>query len=83
MATTIDVRPKNGRGTMSAIPQSHGGTIEPSDFQPLAQDKSAIPSDIDQEIVADDGFYLNKVTVRAIPNTYGHITYNGGVITVW
>lgn len=83
MATTIDIRPKNGQGTMSATDVHHRGTIEPSEAKELAQAKQATPSDSPQTIVADDGFYLQEVTVRAIPSSYGHISYSGGVITVW
>ena len=47
------------------------------------QTKAVTPSDHEQEITPDQGYYLSKVTVRRIPNYYGHIAYNGGILTVY
>ena len=47
------------------------------------QTKSVVPTDEAQEVVADSGYAgLSKVTVDAIPQNYGKITYNGSWITV-
>jgi len=47
------------------------------------QTKTVVPNDNAQVVVADKGCYLKEVTVQRIPNSYGHITYSGGIITVW
>ena len=46
------------------------------------QQKTVIPQDEEQQIVADEGYFgLLRVTVGAIPNNYGRIIYNG-IITI-
>ena len=53
---------------------------EPTD---RLQDKTVIPAAQPQRIRADLGYGgLGEVTVEAIPNNYGLITYNGSIITV-
>lgn len=47
------------------------------------QTKTVTPSDYDQVIEPDAGYLLSKVTVAKIPNYYGHIAYNGGILTVY
>lgn len=47
------------------------------------QVKRRTPSDTAQDIGADDGFLLSEVIIEAIPSYYGHIAYNGGVLTVY
>lgn len=47
------------------------------------QTKTVTPSDYEQVIEPDAGYFLSSVTVRAVPNTYGHIAYNGGILTVY
>jgi hypothetical protein len=46
------------------------------------QSKTAIPSQETQIVRPDEGFLLDQVTVAPIPECYGLITYNGGIITV-
>lgn len=47
------------------------------------QSKDVTPTDEEQTIVADAGFVaLSQVTVGAIPNTYGHIVFNGSYLLV-
>ena len=45
------------------------------------QEKTVTPTSQAQEITADDGYAgLSKVTVNAVPNNYGLITYNGYIL---
>lgn len=45
------------------------------------QEKTVTPTAQAQEITADDGYAgLSKVTVNAVPNNYGLITYNGYIL---
>lgn len=47
------------------------------------QQKEVTPTQSTQEVVPDGQFTgLSKVVVNPIPHNYGHITFNGGVITV-
>lgn len=46
--------------------------------------KTVTPSDFEQVVLPDEGFNsLRKVTVEPIPSNYGHIAYNGSVLTVY
>lgn len=48
------------------------------------QNKTVTPSDDEQIITADLGYNgLHSVTVERIPSNYGHIAYNGSVLTVY
>lgn len=47
------------------------------------QVKTATPTDTEQVITADEGYYLSSVTIEAIPSNYGRIGYNGGVLSVY
>lgn len=47
------------------------------------QTKTATPTDLEQVITADDGYYLSSVTIEAIPSNYGRVGYNGGVLSVY
>lgn len=49
----------------------------------VTQAKSVTPSDYEQVIEPDAGYFLSSVTVAKIPNYYGHIAYNGGILTVY
>lgn len=46
------------------------------------QTKSVTPAQHEQTVVPDEGYLLSEVTVGAIPNNYGLITYNGYSIKV-
>ena len=46
------------------------------------QEKSITPTREEQTVLPDAGHCLSKVTVAAIPENYGLITYNGYSITV-
>ncbi len=47
------------------------------------QEKEITPSAEEQLIIPDDGFKgISAITVHAIPNNYGLITWNGSFLTV-
>ena len=46
------------------------------------QEKSVTPTQEQQTVLPDDGYYLSSVTVEPIPENYGLITYNGYSIMV-
>lgn len=45
-------------------------------------DYEITPSTVDQTLATDHLFMTGNVTVKAIPNNYGLITYNGSFILV-
>lgn len=48
------------------------------------QNKTVTPTDYEQVIRPDLGYTgLHTVTVERIPSSYGHILYNGSVLTVY
>lgn len=48
------------------------------------QTKTVVPTDETQTIMADAGYAgLARVVVEAVPNTYGHISYDGATITIY
>lgn len=52
----------------------------------LQLNKTVTPSDDEQVITADAALGYNglySVTVERIPSNYGHIAYNGSVLTVY
>ena len=47
------------------------------------QEKEITPGEEDMVITPDDGFTgISAITVRAVPNNYGLITWNGSFLTV-
>lgn len=47
------------------------------------EDKSITPSDNAQIVTFDEGYQgLRQVTVDPIPSNYGHITWDGTILTV-
>lgn len=47
------------------------------------QEKEVTPGEEDMVITPDDGFTgISAITVRAVPNNYGLITWNGSFLTV-
>lgn len=51
-------------------------------ISPEIETKIITPNATIQEVTPSEGKLLSKVTVGAIPNNYGLITYNGFEITV-
>lgn len=48
------------------------------------QNKTVVPTDYQQIVEADLGYNgLHTVTVERIPSSYGHIAYNGSILTVY
>lgn len=62
-----------------------GGEISSTTYvTPNLQNKTVTPTDYEQVISPDQGFTgLHTVTVERIPSSYGHILYNGSVLTVY
>jgi len=82
MAVELNIQTNRHHGTMD-IAGKNGATMSSSGYVINLQEKIAVPCDVEQIIVGDVGYYLSKVTVQAVPSTYGRIGYNGGVLTVW
>ena len=53
-----------------------GGSSKPK------QDKTVTPSLVEQVVEADTGKELNSVTVEAIPDTYGAVTFENNVLHI-
>ena len=67
--------------TASLSAQSSLTAALSSDIYIKTQAKTVTPTAEAQEITADDGYAgLSKVTVEAIPQNYGLITYNGYIL---
>ena len=49
----------------------------------MTQTKAITPSDSVQTIEGDAGYLLKSVIIEPIPSNYGHIGYNGGILTVY
>lgn len=61
----------------------HTVTDETVTFYPgEATEKTVTPSDAVQVIEPGDNERLTKVTVEAVPQSYGHIVYDGEKLTV-
>lgn len=61
----------------------HTVTDETVTFYPgEATEKTVTPSDAVQVIEPGDNERLTKVTVEAVPTSYGHIVYDGEKLTV-
>ena len=74
-----------GEGVLSSL--IDGGEIGSTTYVvPHLQNKTVTPSDAEQIITADGALGYNglhTVTVERIPSNYGHIAYNGSVLTVY
>lgn len=72
-------------GEFSLSEMIEGGELSSSTFiVPNLQNKTITPTDEDQIVTADTGYNgLHSVTVERIPSNYGHISYNGSVLTVY
>lgn len=69
-------------GTHAVAMQGGQPVISTDDRIP--QTKTVTPSDSAQEITADAGYVLTKVTVERVPNNqYAHISYNGSAIMIY
>lgn len=61
----------------------HTVTDETVTFYPgEAMEKAVTPNDTVQVIEPGDNERLTKITVAPVPNTYGHIVYDGKKLTV-
>ncbi len=67
---------------MSGIPSLNIGINGAAASTPT-QTRTVTPNDDIQVIDPDEGFLLSRVTVAPVPNYYGHIAFNGSVITVY
>ena len=78
----ISATMRKREGTMSASAHN-SGTMQGAGYSFRTQTKTISPSDEMQEIFADEGYMLAEVIIEAIPSNYGHIAYNGGVLSVY
>lgn len=62
----------------------HGKVIGGGGSGRVQSEKTVIPTDAEQVVIADEGYNsIGKVIVEAIPSNYGHIDYNGSYIKVY
>ena len=82
MALELQIRRVSELNTMS-INGKERATMSSNGYAFSTQEKEAIPTDYEQVIEGDAGYFLSRVVVKAIPSSYGHIAFNGGVLMVY
>ena len=81
----------NITGRLSGVSGLHGAITAPQGLSGKlsnnvfikTQVKTVTPTDEVQEIIPDAGYAgLSRVIVEKVPNTYGHVIYNGSSILI-
>ena len=60
-----------------------GSTVRIGDFDTYEGEYEFIPSDQEQIIPTEALLMRQNITIHAVPNTYGHIGWNGATLTVY
>ena len=66
-----------------SVSSHNGGVMQGGGYSFRTQIKTIVPNDQEQDIFADEGYMLSEVIIEAIPKSYGHISFNGGVLRVY
>ena len=62
---------------------SFNNTVRIGDFDPYEGEYDFYPSDEDQVINTESLLMRQDIIIHAIPNTYGHISWDGAVLSVY